>query len=110
VSEPAAETWRQALTVQHLVGVVAGVLGFVVGVTAESRDVVDGVVVSCTSLDWGALIAGTVGILAGTMATARTIHRPTADHRVLLFAVAIAVQLVGMVHVARGLGIIGGSC
>lgn len=110
MTDPAPETWRQALTVPHLVGVVAAALGFAVGVTAESREVVDGVVVSCTSLDWGALVAGTVGILAGTVATARTIHRPSAEHRALLFAIAIAAQLAGMVHIARGLGIVGGSC
>jgi hypothetical protein len=93
-----------------VVALVACVLGSVFGFSSESRTVEDGVVTSCTYLDWFAIVAGGVAIFASSVATVDMVKRPASPFRVLGLGLAAVTTVVGMVHIARGLGIVGSSC
>jgi hypothetical protein len=110
VTEQPSETWRQALTLPHLVALGAALLGFGTGVRTTTRQEIDGVLVTCSSTEWGALVVGTVAVLAGTVATVRTLRRTSPQHRPLLLGIAAGSLLLGLVHLARGVGAAGGPC
>ena len=80
------------------------------GARTTTRQEIDGIVVSCTSTDLGALVVGTVAVLAGTVATVRTLRRTSPQHRPLLLGIAAGSMLLGLVHLARAIGAAGGPC
>lgn len=104
MSEPIQEDWRKALSTAHLVAVGTSLAAFGIGLSSETRTEVNGVV-TCEFVDYGAIILGGAAVLASVMALVYTVRRPSPAYRALLFGIAAVTQVLGLVHIARGLGV-----
>lgn len=87
--------------------IMAG-LGFFISVTSFSRSNMGGVY-SCSFTDYGALFFGALAILFGGIAAARTAGGPS-DAKGVNMALSLGALAIGLYHLLRGFGIIGGPC
>ncbi|WP_068250153.1 hypothetical protein [Janibacter corallicola] len=93
-------------------GLGFGVLAFVVHISSSSSRRVNGVLTECSYTDYFAFIAaaacvgfGVVGLVKGLRAS-----RDRSVHPVVLLALALVLAILAVVHVLRGIGMIGGPC
>ena len=94
------------------VGLVVGLLAFVLELTFSSTRTVNGAMVECSYFDAGALIAAGVCLLCGILAITSTLRRPHhfPMHAGVVLGVSGFVLLLAVVHVLRAFGIVGGIC
>ncbi len=90
------------------VGGISAILGFVVSCSSTSVRQSNGSF-ECSYFDGGALLLGILAILGGLVGIATCVRRDEDDRTALLAASAVIV-LVGIVHVLRGVGQVGGAC
>jgi len=81
-----------------------GLATFFIKITSFSSSSSNGVLTSCSYMDYFALIAGVILFLFGLS----RIFKSKGDKTAMLLSVAVTV--LGAVHVARGLGIIMSPC
>jgi hypothetical protein len=87
---------------------IAAILGFVVRCSSSSTSSRNGRVTECSYFDGGAALFGAVAIVAGLMGVAASWRRK--DDKVLMLVISIGSVGVGIVHILRGVGAIGGPC
>lgn len=94
------------------VGLVVGLIAFVVKLSFSSTSSVNGVMTQCTYFDAGALIAAVVCLLCGVLAIVRKLRSPGRFpmHAGVVLGVSGLVLLLAVVHAVRAFGIIGGIC
>ncbi len=90
-------------------GGIAALLGFVISCNTSSSRTVNGAVVDCSYTDFGALVLGAVAIIGGLIGIGTCLKR-TADDRLLLIGASVVMIVLGVVHLLRGVGTIGGPC
>jgi len=88
--------------------VIFAVLGFVIALSSTSTSSINGVT-TCSHMNYGALLFGALAMMAGAAGLIGLRDLP-AETRSLNIAVLVAADLVGVLHVLRGIGIIGGPC
>jgi len=81
-----------------------GLATFFINITSFSSSSSNGVLTSCSYIDYFALIAGAILFLFGLL----RVFKSKGDNTAMLLSVAVIV--LGAVHVARGLGIIMSPC
>ncbi|MEL6890209.1 MAG: hypothetical protein AAFP84_01330 [Actinomycetota bacterium] len=87
---------------------IAAVLGFFVSCSSTVRtNTAAGS--TCSHTDVGALVAGVTAVVCGVIGVALCARRTQPD-RSLLLAVSIGAVALGVVHVLRGLSVVGGPC
>jgi hypothetical protein len=96
-----------SLTGQSKAAIIFAILGFVLSFTSTNTSSINGVV-SCSYMNYGALLFGALAILAGAggLMTARSLG----DTRSLNLAVSGIGLALGVLHIGRGLGMVGGAC
>lgn len=87
---------------------IFAVLGFVISFTSLSTTSINGVS-TCSYMDYGALLFGALAMLAGS-AGVMGVRGLAPDVRNLNLAICVAADVVGVVHILRGIGMIGGPC
>ncbi len=103
----ASLSWSSTPTAIRAAG-IAALLGFVVRCSSTTSTRSNGRLVECSYTDAGALLAGVVAVVGGLVGIALSVRR-TEDRAVLLAVSAVSVAL-GVVHLLRGVGTIGGPC
>ena len=87
---------------------IFAVLGFVINLTSTTSSSVNGVT-TCSHTDFAALALGALTLLVASVGLTRIRDlRPEALN--LNIAVLVAADIIGIVHILRGIGIIGGPC
>lgn len=106
----------KALPTPFWAGLVFGLLGFVISMSSSSSRTVNGEVVDCSYMDLfpllAAVVVGVCAVAVGKAAFAKNnpwsqLARPT---RALVFGASAVLLVLAVVHVLRGLGMIGGPC
>lgn len=94
------------------VGLAVAVVGFFVKITSLATTSVNGVIQSCSYQDYGAFLAAVVCLVCAGLGISRRRSRPYSHpvHPGVVYALAAVLVLFAVVHVLRGLGIIGGPC
>lgn len=87
---------------------VLAILGFVISFTTLSTSSVNGVS-TCSYMDYGALVFGALAMLAGSAGVMR-VRDLAPDARSLNLVVCVAADGVGVLHILRGIGMVGGPC
>ena len=87
---------------------IFAVLGFVISFTTLSTTMSNGVR-TCSYMDYGALLFGALAMLAGS-AGLMGVRGLAPDMRNLNLAICVAADVVGVVHILRGIGMVGGPC
>lgn len=87
---------------------VFAVLGFVLSFTTLSTSSINGMS-TCRYMDYGALLFGALAMLAGSSGL-MGVRNLAAEARNLNIAVCIGADIVGVVHILRGIGMVGGPC
>lgn len=87
---------------------IFAILGFVISFTTLSTSSINGVR-TCSYMDYGALLFGALAMLSGSsgLMGARNL---AAEARNLNIAVCVGADIVGVVHILRGIGMVGGPC
>jgi predicted membrane channel-forming protein YqfA (hemolysin III family) len=106
--EPMSLSWSTAPPAIR-VGGIAAIAGFFASITTTSSRSVNGRLTECSYTDYGALIIGAVAILAGVVGFFAALSRKEEDRTVVL-GVSIGIALVGVLHIMRGIGAVGGPC
>lgn len=94
------------------IGLIAALVGYVLSVTYQSTASTNGVITQCTYYDFGAMAAAAVCV-AGVGAGLISWMRRSPETRIsgaVMAGLAVVVGLFGVIHVLRGLGMIGGVC
>jgi hypothetical protein len=99
--------WRQ-LSGAAKAALVFAVLGFLLGFTTTNTTSINGVT-TCSYMDYGALVFGALAMLAGS-AGLMNLRSIAAEARNFNIAVLLGADLVGVLHVLRGIGMVGGPC
>jgi len=96
-----------SLTGQSKAAIIFVVLGFALSFTSTNTSSINGVV-TCSYMNYGALAFGALAILAGAggLMTARSLG----DTRGLNLGIGALGLAFGVLHIARGLGMVGGPC
>ncbi len=89
-------------------GAVAAILGFVISIESTSSRTINGRIAECSYTNFGALILGAVAILAGLVGVGVAIK--VTENRGVLIAIAAASVALGVLHILRGVGTVGGPC
>lgn len=87
---------------------ISAVLGFVVSCSSSSTRTVNGRLTECSYFDAGAALFGAVAIIAGLIGVAAAWKRT--DDKPLMLVISIVSTCVGVIHILRGIGVIGGPC
>lgn len=87
---------------------IFAVLGFVISFTSTSQSTINGVS-TCSHMDFAALILGGMTMLAASAGLLR-IRDAAAETRTLNLAILVVADIVGVVHILRGIGMVGGPC
>ena len=87
---------------------IFAILGFVVSFTTLSTSSINGIQ-TCSYMDYGALLFGALAMLAGSSGLMR-VRDLAPDIRNLNLAICAAADIVGVVHILRGIGMVGGPC
>jgi hypothetical protein len=87
---------------------IFAVLGFVISFTTLSTSSINGVR-TCSYMDYGALLFGALAMLAGSSGLMR-LRDLAPDARSLNLVVCVAADVVGVAHILRGIGMVGGPC
>ncbi len=93
------------------VGLVVGLLAFVVRITSQTMYTAPGVS-ECSFTDYGALVAAAICLLCGVSAIVRTVRgvdrvrmNPAVVH-----GVSALLLVLSVIHLLRGLGIVASAC
>ena len=89
-------------------GGIAALLGFFVSCSSTSTRSGPGGF-ECDYTDGAALLFGVVAIVGGLIGIAQCVRRKE-DDRILLFVASLVIVGVGVVHILRGIGSVGGPC
>ncbi len=100
------EQWR-SLSGASKTAMICGLLGFVVGITNTHTSNLNGQI-TCSHMDYGALALGVIAGLAG--GTGLSSARTMGEARMLNMAVSGGGLALGVIHVLRGIGQLGGPC
>lgn len=103
--------WRR-LPTSLWIGVAAGLLGFLLELSASSTASRNGEVVSCSHIDLGPwVVVAVLGVclLIGIRSHLNRRVENRADLPPVVGA-AVLIAALALVHVARGLGVFGGPC
>lgn len=94
------------------VGLGIALLGFVVSISSLVTSSVNGQIQSCSYQDYGAILAAAACLLCAGLGIARRRSRPYRYrvHPAVVYALAAVLVVFAVVHVLRGLGMIGGPC
>lgn len=87
---------------------IFAILGFVVSFTSLSSSTINGVR-TCSYMDYGALLFGALAMLAGSAGLMR-VRDLAPDARTLNLVICVAADVVGVIHILRGIGMVGGPC
>jgi len=87
---------------------IFAILGFVISFTTLSTSSINGVS-TCSYMDYGALVFGALAMLAGSSGVMR-VRDLAPETRNLNLAICVAADIVGVVHILRGIGMVGGPC
>ena len=87
---------------------ITAILGFVIRCSSTSTSSTNGRLNECSYTDGGALLFGGVTIIAGIAGIAAATQRK--DDKALMIIISVVCVAVGVVHVLRGTGSIGGAC
>ena len=94
------------------VGLAIGLLGFFVSFSSMSSQTVNAEVTMCSYQDYGAIIAGVLCLVCAGLGIQRRRSSPykfPVAHWIV-YAFAAVLVVLAVVHVLRGLGMIGGPC
>ena len=93
-------------------GLAFGVLGFIVSISSSSSRTVNGVVTECSYTDYFPLIAAIACVGFGVSGLVQGFRAPRhrSVHPAVLLVFALVLGAFAVVHVLRGLGMIGGPC
>ena len=96
----------------YIVALVAAAVGFVLKLSSSTSETVNGEVVACSYFDVSPFLAAAVIVIAGIAGLVTWLRQPKGDRFMpaLMIVVPIILALVTVVHVLRGLGIVGGPC
>ena len=103
---------RRGFPVAYTIGIIAALAGFVISLSNTSTASVNGTVTSCTHQDLAPLAAAVVIVIA-LIAGIITWVRQKPDQRanlVVMIVTPVALAAVAVIHVLRGLGVVGGPC
>lgn len=100
-------SWRN-LSGMARAALVFAVLGFVIAITSTSTTSVNGVA-DCSYANYGALVFGALAMMAGSAGLMGLRDLP-AEARTLNIAVLVGADLLGVLHLLRGIGMVGGPC
>ena len=103
----ASLSWSSTPAAIRVAG-VAALLGFVVRCSSTTSTTSNGRLVECSYTDAGALLAGIVAVVGGLVGVAASLRRE--EDRAVLIAVSVVSVALGVVHLLRGVGTIGGPC
>lgn len=87
---------------------IFAILGFVVSFTSLSSSTINGVR-TCSYMDYGALLFGALAMLVGSAGLMR-VRDLAPDARTLNLVICVAADVVGVIHILRGIGMVGGPC
>ena len=87
---------------------VFALLGFVVRCSSTSSSSRNGQLTECSYVDAGALLFGAASVVAGLIGVGASLRRT--DDKALMLGISLVSVLVGIVHLMRGTGTIGGAC
>ena len=87
---------------------IAAALGFVLTFETSSTRSSNGRLVECSYTNFGALLLGAIAIVTGLVGL--IIARGESENRSALLGIAGVAVLVGVLHIFRGLGAVGGPC
>ena len=90
------------------VAMICALLGFVARCSSTSSSTRNGRLTECTYVDGGALLFGGVTVVASLIGIAASLRR--SEDKALMLGISIVTLLVGIVHLMRGTGTIGGAC
>lgn len=97
-----------SLTGASKTAVITAILGFIISFTSTSTSNVGGQV-SCSHMDFGALLFGAIALIAGGSGLMNAKSLPD-DTRTLNLGLCAVGAAVGILHILRGLGMVGGPC
>jgi hypothetical protein len=100
-------SWSTTPAVIRFAG-VAAILGFVVTIESTSSRTINGRLAECSYTNFGALLLGALALVAGLVGVVAA--RKIVEQRTVLMAIAAGSALIGVLHILRGLGSIGGPC
>lgn len=101
------------LPASFLWGLGIGIVGFIISFRTTSTSSVNGEVTACSSMDLAALAWATLCVVCALAGIGRyRLQRPVdrAATRLMMLAVTAVLGLLAVIHVLRGLGMIGGPC
>lgn len=87
---------------------VAAILGFVVRCSSTTTSSRNGRLTECSYFDGGAVLFGAVAILSGLIGCVAATRRQ--DDKTLMLVISIVSVAVGVLHILRGVGTVGGAC
>ena len=90
------------------VAMVCGLLGFIVRCSSTSSSSRNGRLTECSYFDGGAVLFGGVTVVASLIGIATSLGR--SEDKALMLGLSIVSLLVGIVHLLRGFGTVGGAC
>lgn len=93
-------------------GLGFGIAAFVIHVSSSSSRTVNGVMTECSYTDYFAFIAAAacVGFGVAGLTKGRKAPKDRSVHPAVLLAFALVLAILAVVHVLRGIGMIGGPC
>lgn len=109
---PATTTSPRDVPTPLYVGLAIGLLGFFVSLSSMSSQSINGEMTMCSYQDYGAMIAGVLCLVCAGMGIQRRRKSPykfPVAHWIV-YALAAVLVVLAVVHVLRGLGMIGGPC
>ena len=90
------------------VGAIAAILGFLLTIESTSSRTINGRLAECSYTNYGALLLGAIAIVAGLIGVAMAVK--STENRGLLIAIAAVTVAIGVLHILRGIGSVGGPC
>lgn len=99
--------WRN-LSGMARAAIVFAILGFVIAITSTSSTSINGVS-DCSHVNYGALAFGALAMMAGSAGLMGLRDLP-AEARNLNIVALVGADLLGVLHLLRGIGMVGGPC
>ncbi|MGI3183717.1 hypothetical protein [Nioella aestuarii] len=100
-------SWR-SLSGASKAALIFAILGYVISFTTLSTSSINGVQ-TCSYMNYGALLFGVLAMMAGSSGL-MGVRALAADTRNLNIAVCVGADIVGVIHILRGIGMVGGPC
>lgn len=95
------------ISASNKVAIVCAILGFVISFHSTSTSSINGVV-SCSYTNFSAIIFGGIAVLAGGLGEFGGMANR--ENRSLNLAIGGGAALIGIFHLLRGFGVVGGPC